>query len=570
MLRYLEIREFALIDHLNIEFQEGLNLLTGETGSGKSIIVDALSLLLGEKGYAEMIRTGAEKAIVTGLFDIEDDGYLRKYFDSFGVQFTPEETIIKRELAHSGKGKAFVNGQLVPIGVLKEIAEFLVDIHGQNEQQTLYHPDSQLNFLDAFAGTESLSDEVRRAYEDWQELVKQVDQLKKNEQERLRTIDLLSFQTKEIEAAQLKGAQEDEDLIRERAILSNVEKLAQLSAQAYGVLYENEDSAGAAIKQAMRTIDELQRIDPSRTSWQEQLKSARIAIEEVSFLLREYASRIEFNPLRLEQVVQRMAEIDRVKRKYGKTLEAVLSYHQQIKADLEGLNNADQNISMLEKAMFSSCAQYRKKSRELSEQRQRAAQILEKKVEKELDELAMKHCRFRVVFSNEAKPSATESDRPGEFETANGVDVIEFHMSTNPGEEPKPLTKIASGGEISRIMLALKSLKTVDRRGKTLVFDEVDAGIGGQTAHVLGQKLKRLSRQNQVVCVTHLPQIASYADSHFFIEKKIESHRTTTRVTRLGAKDRVHEIARMISGDHRTDSVLKHAAELIKNAKGSG
>jgi DNA repair protein RecN (Recombination protein N) len=570
MLRYLEIREFALIDHLNIEFQEGLNLLTGETGSGKSIIVDALSLLLGEKGYAEMIRSGAEKAHVTGLFDLEDDVDLRKQFDSLGVQFSPEETVIKRELAHAAKGKAFINGQLVPVGVLRQIAEFLVDIHGQNEQQTLYHPDSQLNFLDAFAGTESLVDEVRRTFEGWQEQVRQIDLFKKNDQERLRTIDLLSFQTREIEAAHLKGAQEEEDLIKERTILSNVEKLAQLSAQAYGVLYENENSAGASIKQATRIIEELQRIDPSQASWQEQLKSARIAIDEVSFLLREYASRIEFNPQRLEQVVQRMTEIDHLKRKYGKSIEAVLLYYQQIKADLERLNNADENIGQLEKAMRSSCAHYRKKSGELSELRQRAAQLLERRVEKELDELAMKRCRFRVVFSTESKSSSIELDRPGEVETSSGVDVIEFLMSANPGEEPKPLTKIASGGEISRIMLALKSLKTVDRRGKTLVFDEVDAGIGGQTAHVLGRKLKRLSRKNQVICVTHLPQIASYADYHFFIEKKIEDHRTATRVTQLGAKDRVQEIARMMSGYHKSESVLKHAAELIKNAKESG
>ena len=570
MLRYLEIREFALIDQLNIDFQEGLNLLTGETGSGKSIIVDALSLLLGVKGYSEMIRGGSEKASVTGLFDFEASEHLRSRFESAGIQTNPEEMIIKRELAHSAKGKAFINGQLVPVGFLKEIAEFLVDIHGQNEQQTLMHPDSQLDFLDAFAGTKPRAEEVQRTFNIWQEQVQKIDHFRQNEQERLRTIDLLSFQAKEIEGARIKGGEEAEALSRERAILSNAEKLSQLSTHAYGVLYESEESAGSLIKQAMRDLEEVQRIDSSSIAWQEHLKAARIAIDEVAFMLREYASRIEFNPRRLEQVEQRVAEIDRLKRKYGKTLDDVLAYYQKVKFDLEQLAETDQNTALLEKELLNSCTCYRQISAVLSEERKKAARKLEKKVEAELGGLALKQCRFQVVFLNSGQPASLGSNRPSPGETANGFDAIEFHLSPNPGEELKPLAKIASGGEISRIMLALKSLQSVDHPSKTLVFDEVDAGIGGQTAHVLGQRLKKLSKQNQVICVTHLPQIASCADHHFFIEKKAEGTRTVTQVTRLAAKDRVHEIARMISGDHQTESVLKHAAELIKKAKSSG
>ncbi len=570
MLRYLEIREFALIDQLNIEFQEGLNLLTGETGSGKSIIVDALSLLLGVKGYSEMIRSGAEKASVTGLFDIDANERLRSRFESAGIQAHPDEIIIKRELAHSAKGKAFINGQLVPVGFLKEIAEILVDIHGQNEQQTLMHPDSQLDFLDAFAGTKHLAEEVQRTFNRWQEQALKIDHFKQNEQERLRTIDLLNFQAKEIEGARIKGSEEDEALSRERAILSNAEKLSQLSTHAYGVLYEREESAGSSIKQAMRDLEEVQRIDSSCIAWQEHLKAARIAIDEVAFMLREYASRIEFNPRRLEQVEQRVAEIDRLKRKYGKTLEDVLVYYQKVRSDLEQLAETDQNTVLLEKELLNTCTLYRQISADLSDERKKAARKLEKKVEAELGGLALKQCRFQVVFQSSGQPVSVGSNRPGQGETASGFDAIEFHLSPNPGEELKPLAKIASGGEISRIMLALKSLQSVDHPSKTLVFDEVDAGIGGQTAHVLGQRLKKLSLQNQVICVTHLPQIASCADRHFFIEKKVEGNRTVTQVTRLAAKDRVHEIARMISGDHRTDSVLKHAAELIKKAMSSG
>ncbi|MFN8007638.1 MAG: DNA repair protein RecN [Terriglobia bacterium] len=570
MLRYLEIREFALIDRLEMEFDAGLNLLTGETGSGKSIIVDALGLLLGAKAYTEMIRSGAEKSTVTGQFEIQNEQRLKSRFDAVGVNFSPEEIIIRRELSSNGKGKAFLNDQLVPTSFLREIAVFLVDIHGQNEQQSLLQAEAQLQFLDMFGGTSSLAGDVRSAFGVWQEGVRQIEAFRQNEQERLRSIDLYSFQLREIEAARLKATNEDEILTRERAVLSHSEKLSQLSEHAYGALYDDETSAGSLIKQAMRDLEEIQRIDSDWKAWQEPLQSARIEIEEVASLVRELASRIEFNPGRLEQVEQRVAELDRVKRKYGKTLNEVQAYFEKIKNELEQLKAADQNIEQLEDNVSKACGCYREQSAQLSTQRKKAARKLEKQVESELADLAMKECRFEVAFRKNGESPPPPAHRPGPDETATGVDTIEFQLSANPGEELKALSRIASGGEISRIMLALKSLQSVDHRSKTLVFDEVDAGIGGQTAHVLGQRLKRLSKQNQVMCVTHLPQIASFADQHFFVDKKTAEDRTVTRINRLGAKERVQEIARMISGDHRTESVLKHAAELIKKARNSG
>jgi DNA repair protein RecN (Recombination protein N) len=567
MLKLLEIRQFALIDHLSIEFDEGLNLLTGETGSGKSIIVDALGLLLGEKGYAEMIRSGAEKANVSGLFEVEDQERLRQHFESSGIELNPEELIVKRELSASGKGRAFVNGQMVSAGFLKEIARFLVDIHGQNEQQALYQSESQLAFIDAFANLGDLLSEVRAVHERWQGVSKKIGYLRNTEQERLRSIDLLTFQIGEIEKVNLKRADEDEQLLAEQSLLANADRIFQLSSQAYAELYEADQSASTAIKHASRQLEELSRVDPRCESMLEQLKAARFSVDDVAFSLREYASKIEANPQRLEWLESRLAEIERLKRKYGKTVQDILNFHDKTKSDLAKIVNADETLAVLEKEQLIIARNYRKKAAELSERRKAEAQILERTVEKELAQLAMERCRFRIVFAvPESAASVHAEGMTLSHELATGIDQIEFLLSPNPGEELKPLAKIASGGEISRIMLALKSIKTVDGRSKSLVFDEVDAGIGGQTADIVGRKLRRLAKKNQVICVTHLPQIASYADSHYFIAKSVEGGRTLTQVTRLDLKERVHEIARMISGERKTESVLKHAAELLKSA----
>jgi DNA repair protein RecN (Recombination protein N) len=567
MLKLLEIRQFALIDHLAVEFTEGLNLLTGETGSGKSIIVDALGLLLGEKGYAEMIRSGSEKATISGVFELEDETRLRQKFEENGLEFNPEELIVKRELSQSGKGRAFVNSQVVPIGFLRDAARFLVDIHGQSEQQTLHESEFQLVFVDAFANQDSLLAEVRELYRRWQDVLEKIKRLRKDEQERLRDIDLRTFQLREIEKVNLKSPGEEEDLVSEHARLANADRLFQLSSQSYGELYEAENSASAAIKHAARQLEELCRVDRQCENLLEQLKTARIAIDDVALSLREYSSKIEVNPQRLDWVELRMAEIDRLKRKYGKTISEILSFYEGARRELQNLLTADETLLGLERALLAAARNYRKKGAELSAKRQAAAVVLEKKVEKELAQLAMGRSRFRIAFAG-SNDSGLPNDEgaPLPWEKADGVDHIEFLLSPNPGEEVKPLVKIASGGEISRIMLALKSVQAVDGRSKSLVFDEVDSGIGGQTADVVGQKLRWLSKKNQVICVTHLPQIASYADSHYFIAKNVAQGRTVTQVVRLNASKRIQEIARMISGDRMTESVLKHAAELLKSA----
>jgi DNA repair protein RecN (Recombination protein N) len=564
MLRCLEVQQFALVEHLQVEFEEGLNLLTGETGSGKSILVDALSLLLGEKAHAAMIRTGAEKAVVTGLFQLVKFPELRARMESAGLEFDGDELVIKREISQSGKGRAFVNHQLAPVGFLKEIARFLADIHGQNEQQTLAESGSQLAFVDALADAEALATEVRARYEAWQAVLQQMAFLQSSEQERLRNMDWLRFQLDEIDKLKLKDPEEDESLAAEHALLANAGKLFQLSSQAYAALYESENSATATLKQAQRLMEELHRVDPRCAALREQLQTARIAVDDVALSLREYSSRVEANPKRLEWVEGRLADIQRLKRKYGSTVKEILAFHERAARDLATLQASNENLAQLEKNQLAAATHYREAARLLSEKRKVAARVLEKTVAKELAQLAMQRCRFQVAFA-ETKPDASADEgKPAPWETASGVDQVEFLLSPNPGEDLKPLVKIASGGEISRIMLALKSVKTLDGCGKCLVFDEVDAGIGGQTADVVGQKLKRLSQKDQVICVTHLPQIASYADRHYFIEKRVEKGRTVTRIALLQPEDRVQEIARMISGERKTDSVLKHAAEMLK------
>jgi len=564
MLRCLEVQQFALIERLQVEFDAGLNLLTGETGSGKSILVDALGLLLGEKAHTSMIRTGAEKAFVTGLFQLANATELRARLNAAGLDHDGDEIVIKREVSQGGKGRAFVNNQLVSVGFLKEIARFLADIHGQNEQQTLAEGDSQLAFVDRLSDAEALATEVRSCYEEWQGVLQQMAFLQSSEQERLRKMDWLRFQLDEIDKVKLKDPEEEESLAAEHALLVNADKLFHLSSQAYAALYEDESSATATIKQAQRQVEDLHRVDPRCATLLEQLQTARIAVDDVALSLREYASRIEANPKRLEWVEARLADIQRLKRKYGNTVREILAFHERATRDMESLLASDESLARLEKDRLSAALRYREVARLLSEKRKAAARILEKTVSKELAQLAMERCRFQVAFAETKSGASLKKDEPTPWERNSGIDQVEFLLSPNPGEDLKPLVNIASGGEISRIMLALKSVRTLDGCGKCLVFDEVDVGIGGQTADVVGQKLKRLSQKDQVICVTHLPQIASYADRHYFIEKRVEKGRTLTRVALLEHQDRVQEIARMISGERKTDSVLKHAAEMLK------
>ncbi len=555
MLRHLLISHYALIEQLEVDLHGGLNLLSGETGSGKSIIVDALGLLLGSKASPEMIRTGCPRATVTGVFQTDGNKMVSELLESQGLEPAGDELIIKREVLQEAKSRAFVNQQPVAAATLKMLGRWLVDIHGQNEQQVLTDAEAQLSLLDEFADDSALLNEVAETANQLNSVYSKREALEKNEKEQNRLIDLLTFQKKEIEAARLVPG-EDETLNAEHKRLANATKLFEAASEVYIALYESETSATRGIAVAERGLESIARIDETLSSLAEQLKSAQIQLEDVALSVRSYLQKIDISPTRLAEVESRIAEIERLRRKYGSTANEILKFHDDVVEQLRAFEHRDEELAILGEQLDRLKSAYESKAKALSERRKRAAVQLEKTLERELKELAMERTRFRVQFLRS----------PQEY-SPKGFDAVEFLVSPNLGEDLKPLAKIASGGELSRLMLGLRTVTHVDSPIKTLIFDEVDAGIGGRTAEVLGRKLKSLSAHNQVLCVTHLPQIASFADHHYYIEKVEEKGRTLTRVAHLDEEERINELARMLSGAKITDAVKKHARELLKQSR---
>jgi DNA repair protein RecN (Recombination protein N) len=569
MLREIHIQNYAVIDNLTVEFGPGLNLLSGETGSGKSILVDALGLALGGRASPEVIRTGQDRALVTAVFSSEGKAPWSEWLDEYGVARSEEgELILRRELQANGKSRMLVNDQPVTLGAAKALARGLVEMHGQNEHVVLFARDAQLGLLDQFAGVEAELEGVRTLHARRRELEQELESLSHNEQERLRTIDLLSFQVRELEQARLQPG-EDVRLAEERRILSNLEKIRAAAASAFAELYEDEGAAVSRLAAAARQLEELRRYDAAIEPQLEPLAAARAALEDIAAFLRDYVGNLEANPQRLEEIEDRLALIDRLKRKYGDTVEAILAYAVETRQRLASLEHADERREVVRKELEKASDEYRKAAEALSEKRREAARRLVKLVREELAQLGMEKTRLEVNFAS------TPEGHGG----PTGIDEIEVRISPNPGEELRAMEKIASGGEISRLMLALKTVvgqARVNRsvRGSrggapTFIFDEVDTGIGGRVAESVGQRLKRLARDAQVLCVTHLAQIASFADHHFYVEKSARGGRTVTTVRPLeGEKERAEELARMLSGSQITDAALKHAATMLRQAAG--
>ncbi|HSB14411.1 MAG TPA: DNA repair protein RecN [Bryobacteraceae bacterium] len=558
MLVELVVENYAVIERLRVRFHPGLNLLTGETGSGKSIVVDALGLLLGGRAAGDMVRTGAERARISGIFEAGVSRRLRQVLEAAGVEIEDGELLIEREILAGGKSRAFAGSRPVTASLLRELAPHLGDIHGQHEQQRLFDADAQIEMLDAFAGSADLVAEVADLYLRWRSCRRELDELERNEQEKLRLADLWGFQRREIEEASPKPG-EDAELESERRRLLNFAKLEENAASAYEALYESPESAIARMRHAARRLDELARIDPSLGALGESLKSAEFSVEEAAYSLRDYLSHLEGSPGRLEEVETRLAAIEKLKRKYGQTTEQVLAYLEEVRGQLAALENTESRRAALNEELRSLAAAYEAAAARLSDRRKDAAHKLEKRVETELSSLAMERTAFRVRVG----PAAWSE---------HGVDEVCFLVSPNVGEEPRTLEKVASGGEISRIALALKTCvaagagKTTKGEGapRTLVFDEVDAGIGGRAAEVVGRRLKDLAASSQVLCVTHLPQIAAFADHHYYVEKKEANGRTVATILELTGDSRTREVGRMLSGEKLTPEALKHAEKLIQ------
>jgi DNA repair protein RecN (Recombination protein N) len=552
MLLELVVENYAVVERLRVHFHSGLNLLTGETGSGKSIVVDALGLLLGGRASAEMVRTGETRARVAGIFDVRDQSTVRGLLEPAGIEIEDGELLIEREILAGGKSRAFVGSRPVAASLLKELAPALADIHGQHDQQLLFSPEAQRDVLDTFAGDRELLDRVAKLYGEWRGAAGELEELERTEQEKLRLLDLWSFQRKEIESANLEDG-EDTALENERRVLQNVQKLQESAATAYEAVYDSPESAASLIRIASKRLDELCRIDASLEGLREHLKAADLGVQEVAYGLRDYLSGLEANPGRLEEVENRLASIGRLKRKYGETIAEILAFGNEVRRQIAAVESAGERMDALRKEQKRMAGEYEKSARELSEARRVAARKLEKRVEAELAQLAMERTVFRVAMQ-EASWSASGADR------------IEFLVSPNLGEEPRPLEKVASGGEISRIALALKTCLAVPKTGaiRTLVFDEVDTGIGGGAAEGVGRRLKKLAAANQVLCVTHLPQVASFADHHYRVAKQESNGRTVAVMQELDAAERTREVGRMLSGQKLTDEALRNAAQLIK------
>ena len=570
MLREIHIQNYAVIDNLTVEFGPGLNLLSGETGSGKSILVDALGLALGGRTSAEVIRTGEDRALVTAVFSAEGKAPWADWLEEYGVAAGDDgELILRRELQAGGRSRMLVNDQPVTLAAVRTLARRVVEMHGQNEHVSLFARDAQLGLLDQFAGVGAELETVRTLHARRRELEQELESLSHNEQERLRTLDLLGFQMRELEKAELQPG-EDTQLEEERRILSNLEKIRTVASNAFAELYEDEGAAIARVAAAARQLDELRRYDASVAPEVEPLAAARAALEDVAAFLRNYVGKLEANPLRLEEIEDRLALIDRLKRKYGASVEDILAYAAEVRQNLASLEHADERREAVRKDLAKAAAEYRKAAETLSEKRREAARRMVKLVREELAQLGMEKTRIEIQFGRAPEGQGG----------AVGIDEIEFRISPNVGEDLRPMEKIASGGEISRLMLALKTVVGQARVGRgargarhsndvTFIFDEIDAGVGGRVAESVGQRLKRLARGAQVLCVTHLAQIACFADRHFYVEKSARANRTVTTIKPLaGEKERAEELARMLSGSQITDAVLEHAATMLRQAAG--
>lgn len=575
MLIEMRLENYAVIDNLVVEFGPGLNLLTGETGAGKSILVDALALLLGDKASSDVIRDGTERAMVSALFEAEGaaEKPLAAILEANGLDESDDGALIlRREIAASGKGRVFVNNQPATVAVLRLLAPYLATIHAQNESILSFDGPARLELLDAFEGSELEAVETKFAA--WKEIRTRIEDLERGEQDRLRLVDLWIFQKREIEEGRLQSG-EDEQLETEKRVLANAEKIYNAAMNAFDLLYEGNGSTASSLRAAQKQVEELVRYEPKFQDALAALETARISVEDVGATVRDYAGGIHASPEHLAQVEDRLALLDRLKRKYGPTLEEVIQFGVDVSRKFSEVENKDEILRGLRNELAKAAGDYLRAARQFSKKRADAARRLEKLVEAEINDLAMKS-RFRIEM--------TSSEEEGNW-TPSGIDQVGYMIATNPGEPLRQLEHIASGGELSRVMLALKASVEAEspraraigakdpasRKGrekwgtqKTMVFDEIDTGIGGRAAEAVGRKLKSLARSSQVLCVTHLPQIATFGDHHYVIEKKASAGRTRTSIRRVTGEERTEEVARMLSGAKLTETSRKHAEQMIK------
>ena len=552
MLRFLSIKRLAVIDAVEVEFGPGLNVLTGETGAGKSILVEAVGLLLGGRASGDLVRTGEDAATIEAIF--ESGG---------------EELLVRREITSQGRSRAYINGELATAGALRDLSRRLIELHGQHEHHTLLDPVTHLEVVDTFGALGRLTDTVAAAFDRWRAAREDLVRARRMLTEREARQELVEFQLGELDRAAIVSAEEDSELSAARQVLANAERVERLCEEGYASLYESDGAVLSNLGQVWRRVSDLAAIDPRFQPYLEARDGIKSQLEDLALFLRRYADGIEASPARLQQLEERLALLERLKRKYGPTLAVCIGKRDTLRRELADLVSGDQRVADLTRAEEAARSKYLAEARALAAERRRVAAPFARGMEALAGELAMERTRFEVRFG---EPLAEEAW------STRGIDTAEFFVSPNPGEELKPLARIVSGGELSRLMLAIKSLTATSRAGWTdaadrppggiapgLIFDEVDAGIGGRVAEVVGRKLRALGSAFQVLCITHLPQIAACADTHFAIEKRVERGRTRTSVTRLDASGRVEELGRMLGGATVTEGLRASAREMLAN-----
>ncbi|NLI80819.1 MAG: DNA repair protein RecN [Deltaproteobacteria bacterium] len=561
MLKELVIENFAIIQHLEVSFQPGLNVLTGETGAGKSILVGAVNLILGGRAAQEMIRTGVQEAIVEGVFSIPSSDLLKFAIEDLGLE-TSDTLVIRRAINRSGRNRVYLNDQSVSLQQLHQVTRGLISISGQHEHQLLLDPDGHLGMLDAFGKTEGLCREVKVAHDEWSRCREALHKLRRFRGEEAARLEWIRFQLNELESANLVAG-EDLELEQERNLLRHAETLLDAAQSAHQSLYAGKGSILEQLVEVEKRLETLRRIDPGQEHLVQHYEQARIHLEELSHSLQQYAGRVSFDPQRLSRVEERLGLIHRLSKKYGENVEKMLHRLSELKESVATGESVDQREAELAKTLEKRVQEYVKKATVLSGVRKEAARRLQDEVERTLALLDMPHARFKVDFIG----AGDASEAPEVLFAPTGLDRVEFLLTANPGEAFKPLARIASGGELSRILLALKSLLSRQGEAETLIFDEVDSGIGGRTAELVGLQLKRLASKHQVICITHLPQIACYGETHFKVSKVSRKDDTTTSIHELPAEERVHELARMLGGISISPKTLEHAAELLEHGQ---
>jgi len=553
MIRSLRIKNLATIEEIELDFKDGFSILTGETGAGKSIIIDGIKLVLGEKGSSDVVRTGESQASIEAVF------YLPHESVKDNTPFQENEIFIQRLITKEGTGKAYLNGVLIPLKKLREISSYLIDIYGQNDHDFLLHVENHLNYLDYFANAIQLRDDVAHAAQALRSLNREKKELEAKEKGREQRLDFLTYQIKEIEDAGLKPNEED-TLQYERHILKNAEKISSFVEKALAISYTQENSVYSLLDKLQNTVVELGEFDKTFKETNDSINQFSIIIKEFSDFLIKFQEDQIVSPDKLESIEERLSLIEKLKRKYGNSIPEILSYLKKAKDECGELSTSQEKLEDIAIEIENKFNDYMMKAKKLTKIRKEKAQELEKNILSEAALLGMKKAKFRMKIDT-VSPSLEEIEKARE----SGIDEVEFLISPNPGEELRPLRKIASGGELSRIMLALKSIGKERGWQKTLIFDEIDSGIGGKTAEFVSKKLNQLSHDNQIICITHLPQIASFAFHHYKIDKKIDKERTYTTVQKLGYNDRITEIARLLSGARITETSLQNAREMLNH-----